>query len=100
MSFIDSYVNAAKYRDEKTRNAKKEYIEGMGDLVKGGAEAYKFTKRKEALDKMAALDDEEKRLMAELRQLQGDSDYVGSRSNMDAILNGLDWNLMPKMYKG
>jgi len=99
MSFINTYMDAARYRDENTRNAKKEYIEGMGNLVKGGGEAYKWQKRKDILDRQSQLDEEEKRIREELELLRSGKDFAGSRRNFDAIMAGLDWNMMPKTYK-
>lgn len=99
MSFIDAFRDAARYRDANTLNAKKEYIEGMGNLVKGGAEAYKWQKRKDILDQQSKLDDEEKRIREELELLRSGKDFAGSRRNFDAIMAGLDWNMMPKIYK-
>lgn len=96
MSFIDTYMNAAKELDRKREAANKQMFEGIGNLAKAGTNAYLWQQRKNDLDKMDALNDEETKLRAELDMLWGDEDYgVGSRSNFDAIMNGLDYNLMP-----
>ena len=38
--------------------------------------------------------------MQQLKLLQGDQDFAGSRGNFDAIIGGLDYNLMPHTYRG
>lgn len=71
MSFIDTYTNAAKYRDQRTADANKLMMQGVENLVKGGAEAYKWQERKnianqkdELVKKLEELKAERDRLMA------------------------------------
>ena len=100
MSFLDTYMNAAKEMDRKREESNKRMQEGMGNIVKGGAQAYMWQQRKNALDQMDLLNDEESKLLSEREMLWGDVDGgVGSRANFDAILNGLDYNLMPHTPK-
>lgn len=100
MSFIDTYMNAAKNRDARVAEQNRQLQEGMDNLVKAGANAYLFNKREDMLNKMLNLDDEEARLRNELNMLTGATAGIGSRSNFDAIMNGMDYNLMPRVYKG
>ena len=101
LSFIDSYRQAATYRDQVRENEHKKMMEGVGNLAKAGADAYKFQQRKDILDKRKQLDDEEKALSEELSKLlSSNEDYAGSKRNFDMILGGMDWNLAPKMTKG
>lgn len=101
LSFIDSYRQAATYRDQVRENEQKKMYEGIGNLAKAGADAYKFQQRKDILDKRKQLDDEEAALTAELSKLlSSDEDYAGSKRNFDMIMGGMDWNLAPKMTKG
>ena len=102
MSFIDSFTNAAKYRDARRDASNKQMMEGVSNLVKGIGDAYKFQQRKNTLDKVDELKKREAELMSQIEMLQGLSDtqdYAGSKSNMDAILGGLDWNTMPHTFK-
>ena len=101
LSFIDSYRQAATYRDQVRENEHKKMMEGVGNLAKAGADAYKFQQRKDILDKRKQLDEEEKALSEELSKLlSSNEDYAGSKRNFDMILGGMDWNLAPKMTKG
>lgn len=101
LSFIDSYRQAATYRDQVRENEHKKMMEGIGNLAKAGADAYKFSQRQSILDKRKQLDEEERALSEELSRLLGSNeDYAGSRRNLDMILGGMDWNLAPKMTKG
>lgn len=98
MSFIDTYMNAAKEMDRKREADKKAMNEGIGNLVKGGANAFMWQQRKNILDNK---DDIQKRideLLAEREMLASGQDYAGSSRNFDAIMNGLDWNLLPHQY--
>lgn len=99
MSFVDTYVNAAKQRDANRESENKKLMEGLANMATGGVNAYKWQKRKDLLDKMGNLEDEESRLRSELAMLTGEQDGTGSRRNFDAIINGLDFNLLPKVYK-
>lgn len=98
MSFIDTYMNAAKEMDRKREADKKAMNEGIGNLVKGGANAFMWQQRKNILDNK---DDIQKRideLLEEREMLASGQDYAGSSRNFDAIMNGLDWNLLPHQY--
>ena len=94
-SFIDGFVNAAKYRDQRTAEDNRKMMEGLTNAAKGATQAYLFQQRKNAMGQMDALNDEEAKLRAELDMLWGDQGEVGGRSNFDAIMAGLDYNLMP-----
>ncbi len=84
MSFLDSYVNAAKYRDERTDKKNQQLMEGVTNLVKGGAEAYKWQERKDILSKKDEL----------MKQLQEKKDELarlmagGSTPNFDLFVAG------------
>ena len=84
MSFLDSYVNAAKYRDERTDKKNQQLIEGMNNLVKGGADAYKWQVRKNIAD-------EQEQLMQQLNALKAERDMLmagGDTPNFDGIMAG------------
>lgn len=98
-SFIDTFMNAAKYRDQRRADENKQMMEGADNLVKGGANAYMWQQRKNALNGLQSLDDEEAQLLAELDMLTGDQNKVGSTANFNAIMNGLDFNLMDPNMK-
>ena len=101
LSFIDTYMNAAAEMDRKRKENNKKMEEGIGNIVKGGANAYMWQQRKNALNGLDALNDEESKLWSELEMLTGDQTEVGSTANFNAIMNGLDFNLMdPKMKQG
>lgn len=84
MSFIDTYTNAAKYRDQRTSDANRAALEGATNLVKGGAEAYKWQERKDILSKKDEL----------VKQLQEKKDELdrlmagGSTPNFDTFMLG------------
>lgn len=104
MSFLDSYVNAAKYRDERTDKKNQQLMEGVTNLVKGGANAYKWQERKNILDERKKLEERAREIQAEIDRLEngydGTSyDQAGSTRNLDAINLGLDWNLLPRVTK-
>lgn len=97
-SFIDTFMNAAKYRDQRTADENKQMMEGIGNLAKGGVDAYKWQQRKNILDNKDAIQKRIDELLAERERLASGQDYAGSSRNFDAIMNGLDWNLMPHQY--
>ena len=99
MSFIETYMNAAKEMDRKREANNKAMNEGIGNIVKGGANAFMWQQRKNALNKMDALNDEESKLWSELEMLTGDQTQTGSAANFNAIMNGLDFNLMDSTMK-
>lgn len=98
MSFIDTYINGAKELDRKRDESNKRMLEGMGNIVKGGVDAYKWQQRKDILDKAAQLDDEEKQIMAELNKLKSERDS-DAKSNMSAIMAKSNWAGVPFPYK-
>lgn len=100
MSFINTYMDAARYRDENTRNAKKEYIEGMGNLVKGGGEAYKWQKRKDILDKAGELDAREKEILEELARLKGEKQEAMPDNVTAALKANPGWQGVPYALPG
>ena len=97
-SFIDTFMHAAKYRDQRTDASNKQMLEGVGNLVKGSADAYKWQQRKNILDKKDEMQKRIDELLAERERLASGQDYAGSSRNFDAIINGLDWNLLPHQY--
>lgn len=99
MSFIETYIKAANEMDRKRQENNKMMKEGMGNIAKGATNAYLWQQRKNALDRMDALNDEESRLWSELEMLTGDQGEVGSTANFNAIMNGLDFNLMDSTMK-
>ena len=98
-SFIDTFMNAAKYRDQRTADENKQMMEGIGNVTKGATNAYLWQQRKNALKGLDALNDEESKLWSELEMLTGDQGEVGSTANFNAIMNGLDFNLMDTNMK-
>lgn len=99
MSFVDTYINAAKDLDSRREREHQRMMEGFGNVAKGGANAYMWQQRKNALSKMDELNDEESKLWSELQMLTGDQTQPGSTANFNAIMNGLDFNLMPSDMK-
>lgn len=97
MSFLDSYVNAAKYRDERTDKRNQQMMEGVTNLVKGGAEAYKWQQRKNILGKADELDRREKEILAEIERLKAERD-TEAKDNMSAIMQGTGWKGTPFPY--
>jgi hypothetical protein len=92
-------MNAAKYRDQKTADENRQMMEGIGNVAKGATNAYLWQQRKNALKGLDALNDEESKLWSELEMLTGDQGEVGSTANFNAIMNGLDFNLMDTNMK-
>lgn len=99
MSFIETYMNAAKEMDRKREANNKQMMEGIGNIAKGATNAYMWQQRKNALKGLDALNDEETKLWSELEMLTGDQGEVGSTANFNAIMNGLDFNLMDTNMK-
>lgn len=97
MNFIDSYVNAAKYRDERRDKSNQQMMEGILNLVKGGADAYKWQERKNILNKADELDKREKEILAELEKLKAERD-TEAKDNMSAIMAGTGWKGTPYPY--
>lgn len=97
-SFIDGYINAARYRDEKTSANNDMLRTGVDNLVKSGVESHKFQQRKNILKNKEEIKKRIEALLAEKARLTSGVDYAGSSRNFDAIINGMDWNLMPRVY--
>lgn len=49
-SFLDYYVAGSNAVDSKARNRRDAYMQGMKDLIGAGADAYKFSQRKNAAE--------------------------------------------------
>lgn len=94
MSFLDSYVNAAKYRDERTDRKNQQLMEGVTNLVKGGAEAYKWQERKDILGKAEELDRREKEILAEIERLKNEKSEKAVPT-MDAVMAATGWKGIP-----
>lgn len=97
MSFIDTYTNAAKYRDQRTADANKLMMQGVENLVKGGAEAYKWQERKDLKDKLSKLDAREKEILDEIERIKAGRS-AGMSSNMEAIMQSTGWKGVPFPY--
>lgn len=83
-SFIDSYINAAKYLDERGDERTKQIFQGAENLVRGGADAYKWQVRKNIAD-------EQEQLMQQLNALKAERDMLmagGDTPNFDSIMSG------------
>lgn len=98
MSFIDTYVNAANKMDERRDASNKALLEGATNLVKGGAEAYKWQQRKNIVDEASELDAKEKELVAEIERLKNERNDVAS-DNMAAIMKASGWKGTPYPYQ-
>lgn len=96
-SFIDTYTNAAKYRDARTDAANKRLMDGMTSLIKGSADAYKWQQRKNIVDEMDDLDKREKAILEELEKLKAERDNT-AQSNMTAIMQSRGWKGIPYPY--
>lgn len=84
MSFLDTYMNAAKDHAARGEKRTASYLEGMTNLVKGGTDAYKWQQRKDILDRRKALEEERKQLLAEKEGLASKS----STPNFDLFSMG------------
>lgn len=98
MNFIDTYTNAAKYRDQRTSDANKLMMQGMEGLVKGGAEAYKWQQRKNITDKLSKLDAREKEILDEIERIKAGRSAANA-SNLDAIMGSTGWKGVPYPYE-
>lgn len=94
MSFLGSFVNAAKYRDARTADSNRRMMEGVGNLVKGGADAYKWQQRKDILDKAGQLEAREKEIMAEIERLKAEKTEKAVPT-MDAVMTATGWKGIP-----
>ena len=100
MTFIDSITRGFQDMDAKRAQKKQAVDDAVKNATTAGVDAYKFQQRKDTLDRRKKLEQEEAELMEQLRLLQGDRDFAGSRGNFDAIIGGLDYNLMPHTFRG
>ena len=103
-SYIDRFMEAARYRDSRTGQSKRDWIEGMGKMVGAGVDATKWQMRKNALDeqetlkrKLEALKAERDELVKRRNQRKFPVETREPRTrNFDLFLAGLDENLMKK----
>ena len=100
MTFIDSITRGFQDMDSKRAQKKQAVDDAVKNATAAGVDAYKFQQRKNTLDRKRKLEEEEAELMQQLKLLQGEQDFAGSRGNFDAIIGGLDYNLMPHTYRG
>lgn len=96
-SFIDSYVNAAKYLDGRGDERTKQIFQGAENLVRGGADAYKWQVRKDIADEAEELANREKELQAELDRLRAEKG-AQMGDNMSAIMGDTGWKGIPFPY--
>lgn len=103
-SYIDRFMEAARYRDSRTDQSKRDWIEGMEKMVGAAVDATKWQMRKNALDeqetlkrKLEALKTERDELVKRRnpRKFQVETGEPRTR-NFDLFLAGLDGNLMKK----
>lgn len=87
MKFLDSFIDAAKYRDSVANARNASIMGGLQNLVKGGADAFKFTRRQAAMDDLESMQAELEKLQAERDRLaSGSPDLASGSPNMSAIL--------------
>lgn len=98
MSFIDTYINAARDNTTRADQRRKDWFEGLTNLGKAGVDSYKFQKRKEILDRADELDRREKEILAEIERLKGERDSE-AQGNIQAIMQNTDWRGIPYPYK-
>lgn len=97
-SFIDAFTNGAKYIDDKRKAQQDQFMQGLGMLGKGAGDAWKWQQRKEAADKLEAMQKELAALKQERENLISEkssqaSDYLGS------IMNSTGWQGVPYPYE-
>lgn len=97
-SFIDNFVNAAKYRDQRTDASNQRLMQGMEGLVKGGVEAGKWQARDNIIEKKKALEAREKEIEAELDRLRSARSEQAS-TNLGAIMQSGTWKGIPYPYE-
>lgn len=95
--FIDSYVNAAKYLDQRGDERTRQIFQGAENLVRGGMDAYKWQKRKDIVDEAEKLASREKELQDELDRLRNEKGAQMS-GTMSAIMDSTGWKGMPFPY--
>lgn len=94
-SFLGSYMDSARDQIARGDQRNKNYISGTGDLVKGAAEAYKYYKRGQILDKDEDLAQREQEIVAELSKLKAQRDAGAKKSYMESILSRPGWEGVP-----
>lgn len=91
-SFVQTYINAAKSRDDRTKQAKDDILSGTADFIKGTGEAVKFQNRKAIADRAEWLKSKIKELEEERNKIIGASkpstasvygNYGGKPMNFD-----------------
>ena len=87
MSFIDTYINAARDNSDRADRRRKDWFEGLTNLGKAGVDSYKFQKRKEILDRAAVLE-RRKEILAEIERLKAGSVNGGRTPNFDTFMAG------------
>lgn len=97
-SFIEAFTNNAKSLDDKTEKRYKDTMEGFASMAKGAGDAWKWQQRKEAADKLEAMQKELAALKQERENLISEkssqaSDYLGS------IMNSTGWQGVPYPYE-
>ena len=102
-SFIDSYVNAAKYLDQRGDERTKQIFQGADNLVKGGMDAYKWQVRKNIADEAEELDAKEKELVDEIERLKKEQEAstgtgITRDDYMSAVMNTTGWKGFPYPY--
>ena len=92
VSFVQTYINAAKSRDDRTKQTKDDIISGTADFIKGTGEAVKFQNRKAIADRVEWLKSKIKELEDERNKIIGASkpstasvygNYGGKPMNFD-----------------
>lgn len=91
-SFVQTYINAAKGRDDRTKKSMDDIIGGTADFIKGTGEAVKFQNRKAIADRAEWLKSKIKELEDERNKIIGASkpstasvygNYGGKPMNFD-----------------
>jgi len=70
-SFVQTYINAAKSRDDRTKQSMDDIIGGTADFIKGTGEAVKFQNRKAIADRAEWLKSKIKELEDERNKIIG-----------------------------
>lgn len=91
MSFIDSFMNAAKYRDEKDAKENEKLMGGVKDLTGAVSDFYKFKQREKAANGLDELKAKRAELQSELDRLL--STQAGSTPNLDYMLAGYNTSI-------
>lgn len=70
-SFVQTYINAAKGRDDRTKQSMDDILGGTADFIKGTGEAVKFQNRKAIADRAEWLKSKIKELEDERNKIIG-----------------------------